>query len=386
MLITAAFLLFDRGNFLTLAASLIGVTSLIFNAKGNPLGQLLIVAFSLLYGMISFTFAYYGEMLTYLGMTAPMAVVSLVSWLKHPYNGQRAEVQVSRMTAKQVGLMLVLTTAVTAVFAYLLAALHTAYLLPSTISVTTSFLAVYLTFRRSAYYAAAYAANDMVLIVLWTLASFTDLSYLSVVVCFAVFLANDIYGFISWSKMQKRQEATVAPQSSGFREMRRKNQLLSKEESVAVLERGTSGVLALAGDNGYPYAVPISYVYDSTGIYFHGAKTGHKTDAIKQQPKVSFCVIDRDDVIPQEYTTYFKSVIVFGEARILTDEQEITEAAERLAVKYFPNDSAAHRRQVIEKERQALCMVKISVTHMTGKQARELGTGGQAPAGNPRTE
>lgn len=206
-LIVLSFFLFDRENYLTLAASLIGVTSLIFNAKGNPFGQLLMVIFSVLYGIISFTFAYYGEMITYLGMTAPMAVFALISWLKNPYNGNRAEVKVNRLKFQEIIFMIALTAVVTVIFYFILDAFHTANIIPSTLSVTTSFLAVYLTFRRSALYAIGYAANDVVLIVLWILATLSDLTYLSVVICFVMFLANDIYGYISWSKMQRRQEA-----------------------------------------------------------------------------------------------------------------------------------------------------------------------------------
>lgn len=209
-LIIISFLVFDRGNYLTLIASLIGVTSLIFNAKGNPFGQFLIVIFSLLYGIISFTFAYYGEMVTYLGMTAPMAVFALVSWLRNPYNGNKAEVKVNRLKQKEIFFMILLTAIITFIFYHILAAFHTVNLIPSTISVTTSFLAVYLTFRRSAFFAVCYAANDIVLIILWTLAAFSDMSYMSVVICFVMFLVNDIYGFINWSKMQKRQEAGSA--------------------------------------------------------------------------------------------------------------------------------------------------------------------------------
>lgn len=203
--IAASFFLFDRENYLTLAASFIGVTSLIFNAKGNPFGQVLMILFSILYGVISFTFAYYGEMITYLGMTAPMAVVALISWLKNPYDGKKAEVRVNRLKRKEIIFALILTAAVTVIFYYILSGFHTANLIPSTLSVTTSFLAVYLTFRRSAFYAIGYAANDIILILLWTLAALSDSSYLSVVICFIMFLANDIYGFINWSKMRKRQ-------------------------------------------------------------------------------------------------------------------------------------------------------------------------------------
>ena len=204
-LILVSFFLFDGESYMTLTASLIGVTSLIFNAKGNPFGQLLMVVFSLLYGIISYTFAYYGEMLTYLGMTMPMAVFALIAWLRHPYQGNHAQVQVNRLSRKEMVWMWLLTGIVTAVFYFVLAYFDTANIIPSTISVTTSFLAVYLTFRRSPYFALAYAANDVVLIVLWVLATRTDGRYLSVVVCFAAFLVNDLYGFVSWRQMQRRQ-------------------------------------------------------------------------------------------------------------------------------------------------------------------------------------
>lgn len=204
-LIILSFCSFDKENYLTLAASLIGVTSLIFNAKGNPFGQLLMVVFSLLYGIISFTFAYYGEMITYLGMTMPMAVFALISWLKNPYQGNKAEVKVNNISSAEICFMWVLTAMITVLFYFILAAFNTANLLLSTISVTTSFLAVYLTFRRSPYFALAYAGNDIVLIVLWILASIYDIKYISVAVCFCAFLVNDIYGFISWRKMKIRQ-------------------------------------------------------------------------------------------------------------------------------------------------------------------------------------
>lgn len=207
VLIAVSFFIFDRKNYLTLTASLIGITSLIFNAKGNPFGQFLMIIFSVLYGIISFTFSYYGEMITYLGMTAPMAVIALVSWLKNPYNGNKAEVKVNRLTKKEIIFMILLTAVITYNFYFILKAFHTANLIPSTISVTTSFLAVYLTFRRSAFYAVAYAANDVVLIILWILAALSNITYSSVIICFVMFLANDIYGFINWSKMQKRQES-----------------------------------------------------------------------------------------------------------------------------------------------------------------------------------
>lgn len=157
-----------------------------------------------------------------------------------------------------------------------------------------------------------------------------------------------------------------------FREMRRKKQLLPTEESIAILEKATSGVLAVLGDEGYPYAVPLSYVYDDGKLYFHGAKSGHKLDAIMAEPKVSFCVIDQDNVIPEEYTTYFRSVIVFGKARIIEDEEELNKAIENLAIKYAPNDSAENREKAIEKEKKYMCMFVLEIEHMTGKEAIEL--------------
>jgi len=203
--IMTSFCIFDRENYLSFFASLIGVTSLIFNAKGNPFGQFLMVVFSFLYGIISFTFAYYGEMITYLGMTMPMAVFALVSWLRNPYNGNKAEVKVNTISKTESKLMLILTAAVTILFYFVLEHFRTANIVPSTLSVTTSFLAVYLTFRRSPYFALAYAANDIVLIILWVMASVCDTRYISVVVCFIAFLINDIYGYVSWQKMKHRQ-------------------------------------------------------------------------------------------------------------------------------------------------------------------------------------
>ena len=205
LLILVSFWLFDRENTMTLAASLIGVTSLIFNAKGNPFGQFLMVIFSLLYGAISYSFSYYGEMITYLGMTMPMAVCALISWLRNPYQGNKAEVEVNVLGAGERIFMWLLTGAVTLVFYFILDFFHTANMLPSTLSITTTFLGVYLTWRRSPFFALAYACNDIVLIVLWVLASFSDSRYICVVVCFAAFLANDIYGYVSWQRMKLRQ-------------------------------------------------------------------------------------------------------------------------------------------------------------------------------------
>ncbi len=210
LLIMVSFGIFDRSSYLTLVASLIGVTAIMFNAKGNPIGQLLMVVFSLLYGVISYSFAYYGEMITYLGMTMPMAVLALIAWLRHPFAGKRSQVEVNRLGRREVGAMWGLTVVVTIIFRYILEACGTANLLPSTLSVTTSFVAVYLTYRRSSYFSLAYAANDVVLIVLWAMASIENIGYLSVLVCFVAFLINDIYAFVSWKRMEVHQKTSVA--------------------------------------------------------------------------------------------------------------------------------------------------------------------------------
>lgn len=157
-----------------------------------------------------------------------------------------------------------------------------------------------------------------------------------------------------------------------FREMRRNKQALSKWECDAVLYRGTSGVLALSGDECYPYAVPISYVYDGEKLYFHSAKSGHKLDAVRRNGKASFCVIDEDRVVPEEYTSYFRSVIVFGTMRVLEEDEEIYRALEKLAMKYAPEDTAENRRNAIEKGWEPLCMLELSPEHISGKEAIEL--------------
>ena len=207
VMIFLSFIISQDSGYLGFVASLIGVTALILCAKGNPLGQVFMIVFCCMYTYISYTFSYYGEMITYACMSLPMAAVSLISWLRHPFKGNKAEVKVNRLKGKEYIIMLVLTVVVTVTFYYILRAFNTANLIPSTFSVTTSFAAAYLTYRRSPYYALWYVANDIVLIVLWTLAAMKDISYVSVIICFVTFLANDIYGFISWRKMEKRQSA-----------------------------------------------------------------------------------------------------------------------------------------------------------------------------------
>lgn len=200
--------LFSKGeDYLTLIASLIGVTALIFVAKGYVIGQILTVIFAIFYGIISYFFRYYGEMLTYMCMTAPIAIMAVISWIRHPYEDSK-EVEVRKMHRGEVLFMFLLAITVTVVFYFVLGYFNTANLIFSTISVTTSFLACYLTYMRNPFYAVAYAANDIVLIVLWTLASVADLSYLPMVFCFVMFFVNDMYGFINWKRMEKRQNAT----------------------------------------------------------------------------------------------------------------------------------------------------------------------------------
>lgn len=157
-----------------------------------------------------------------------------------------------------------------------------------------------------------------------------------------------------------------------FRKMRRRRQELSEDQCVAILNRGTCGVLAVLGDHGYPYAVPLSYIYDNGKIFFHSAKNGHKIDAVTKDNKVSFCVTDKDQIMPVEYTTYFRSVIAFGRLRILQDETEKRAAIEKLAVRYAPADSAANRNHTIKQEWDAFCMLEMTIEHMTGKEAIEL--------------
>lgn len=202
--VAASFLCSGEGDILALTASLIGVTALIFVSKGYVFGQVLTVVFAVFYGIVSVYFHYYGEMITYLFMTAPCAVASVVSWLRHPYK-ETNEVKVNRLNTKTRALLLLLTPVVTSAFYFILSALGNANIIFSTLSVTTSFIASYLTVFRSKYYAIGYAANDVILIILWSLAAAEKLSYLPMVLCFVMFLLNDLYGFYNWRRMQKNQ-------------------------------------------------------------------------------------------------------------------------------------------------------------------------------------
>lgn len=207
VVVSASFMLSPEVDYLNLATSLIGVTGLIFLAKGMVIGQVITIIFSILYAIISYAYAYYGEVITYACMTLPMAVVSMVEWLRHPYKDSGEVTVATHLRVGQIAAMLILTAAVTVVFYFILDALETTNLVVSTISVTTSFLAVYLTALRSPYYALGYALNDVVLIVLWIMASMEEPAYFSMVACFAMFLANDLYGFINWRRMQHRQQS-----------------------------------------------------------------------------------------------------------------------------------------------------------------------------------
>lgn len=208
IIVTCSFLLSGSGDVLTITASLIGVTALIFVAKGHVLGQILTVVFAVFYGIISFYFRYYGEMITYIFMTSPIAVFSVITWLRHPFQ-KTAEVEVNNLSRKQINILILSVTVVTFIFYFILKSLGNANLIFSTVSVATSFIASYLTLFRSPFYAIGYAANDIVLIILWILASAENISYLPMVICFAMFLVNDVYGFVNWRRMKQRQENSV---------------------------------------------------------------------------------------------------------------------------------------------------------------------------------
>ncbi len=192
-------------DLLTLVAALTGVTSLIFAAKGNVWGQVLMILFSILYGIISFRFRYWGEMMTYLGMTLPMAVWSTITWIKNPSENNGNEVQIQSLNKKHIVALCISGIIVTAVFYYILKSFNTPNIIFSTISIITSFIAASLTMLRSSYYAVWYAANDVVLIILWVLASLKDPAYIPVVVNFSIFFMNDMYGFMSWKQRELEQ-------------------------------------------------------------------------------------------------------------------------------------------------------------------------------------
>ena len=198
-------LILESIDWLTLFATLIGVTSLIFAAKGNVWAQILMIFFSILYGIISYRFRYWGEMITYLGMTMPMAIWSTFTWLKDPSKENSGEVKIQKLGTAQFCLVGLTTIIVTVLFYFILKYFETPNLIFSTISVATSFLAASLTMLRSSWYALGYAANDLVLIILWILASAKNPQNFPVAVNFAIFLVNDAYGFFSWKEREKIQ-------------------------------------------------------------------------------------------------------------------------------------------------------------------------------------
>lgn len=205
--VITSFIAVKNTDYATLAVSLLGVTSLIFAAKGDVFGMMLMIAFSLIYSFVSFSFGYYGEMIIYLAMQLPSSVLSLISWLRHPGEKGTAEVQVGKFKRIYIYILIPLAIAVTVSFYFILKAFNTANLIPSTISVATSFVALYLMILRLPAYAIAFIFNDIVLIVLWSFACAENLNYMNLVVCFSIFLVNDTYTFICWTKRKKRSES-----------------------------------------------------------------------------------------------------------------------------------------------------------------------------------
>lgn len=200
------FFFFKNTDYMQLVTSLIGVTSLMLVSKGTPIGQLTTIIFSVFYGIVAYSTRYYGEMITYLGMTTPIAIVALISWIRHPSKENSNEVEINELKISEYIFCLLLGVVVTVVFYFILKALNTHNLVMSTVSVLTSFLAAYLTMRRSRFYAFGYALNDIVLITLWSLAMKENFNYIATVITSCIFLVNDIYGFINWSKTLKRQK------------------------------------------------------------------------------------------------------------------------------------------------------------------------------------
>ena len=208
-LLTLSFFIFDGKDVVSYISSVVGVTSIIFLAKGNVIGHILMIAFGVFYTIISYTMTYYGEMVICLGMSLPMSILAVFSWVKNPFNNKKVEVKINNIKLKECIFMIFLAIIVTTIFYFILSCLNTANIIFSTLSIATSFTATYLSYRRSEYFALAYTLNDVVLIVLWVLATIQNVAYLSVATCFSVFLANDLYSFINWKKMKKRQQIDI---------------------------------------------------------------------------------------------------------------------------------------------------------------------------------
>ncbi len=207
-IISLSFIVSKGNDYLTLTSSLIGVTALIYLAKGYKIGLILSIIFSILYGIVSIYFKYYGEFVTYMFMSLPTDIVALVAWIKHPYKNTKT-VEISNLTKTKAYICIPLTIIITVIFYFILKKLNTTFLIVSTISITTSFIASYLMAFRSPYYAVAYSLNDIVLIILWTYASIVDINYVPMILCFVMFLFNDIYAFYNWTKMKKEQKTNV---------------------------------------------------------------------------------------------------------------------------------------------------------------------------------
>ena len=210
IVITAAFIIFDGNDYISFIASIIGAISLIFCAKGHPIGQVLIIIFSILYGLVALRVKYYGELATYVLMTLPMAVYALIEWIRHPYNEETREVEVKKISRRDVLSLVISSVAVSVGFYFILGFFETPYLPLATLSVLTSFSAVFLSAKRSPLYAIAYGLNDLVLIALWALSLGESMGNVSVLVCFSIFLIHDIYGFISWYKRGVKQQKEAA--------------------------------------------------------------------------------------------------------------------------------------------------------------------------------
>ncbi len=205
VIVTVCFLCLPEKNILTLIATLFGVVGLIFIAKGDPIGQIIVMFFSLFYSFISYQNRYYGELITYLFMSTPSAIASAIVWFKNPSKRSANEVKIKKLTKKNIIFLTISSIIVTAIFYFILKHFNTQNLIISTISITTSFVASILTFMRSPYYGLAYGANDVVLIVLWVLVSINNVEYVPMIICFVVFLINDSYGFYNWRKINKKQ-------------------------------------------------------------------------------------------------------------------------------------------------------------------------------------
>lgn len=208
--IVVSFVICGEVDIMVLSACLMGATGLIFLAKGNPIGQILTVTFSLAYGIVSLRCRYWGEMITYLGMSMPMAAMAAIAWYRNPFEKGKSEVKIRKLRALDVALLALFAGVTTFVFYFILRYFNTPSLAASTVSIATSFFAAGLTFLRSPYYALAYTANDLVLIYLWVSASSSDKQFIPMITCFMIFLVNDMYGFFSWRKMNRRQSRNDA--------------------------------------------------------------------------------------------------------------------------------------------------------------------------------